>query len=350
MVNNTMFFEFFNSLFLSSIFGICIISSKKYLVNKHFEEAYQPQKIHFVDTPRIGGVCIFFGLTCLIFFKNENSYKEMLFYILVSAPCFFAGLLEDIIRNVRPIIRLLSSILSGVLFVVLMDYRISSVDIYFFDIILSYSFISMLITILAVATYSQAINIIDGLNGLALGVCLTIFTSLFILSYMYEDHLLNFYCLIFIGLILGLFIFNFPFGKIFLGDGGAYFLGVASAVTSIMLFERNSQISPLCILLLLFYPIYEITRSLLRRIIFKTGSVFKPDNLHFHSHLYKYFTKNKKKDLSHNWQSSSIILLLNCFFSTWALLYCSEKNMLIYGILLYLLVVEISINKVNYKR
>ena len=200
--------------------------------------------------------------------------------------------------------------------------------------------LSIIFTILSIAIFSQATNIIDGLNGLALGICLTIFLSFYILSELYNDSAINIFSLILMGLIFGLLVLNFPFGKIFLGDGGAYFLGILIAVISIIFSETYSQISPFYILLLLFYPIYEILRSIFRRVFLKTGDLFQPDNLHIHSQIYKFFVKNDKHSLKYNSISSAIILIINFCFMMWATFFHSEKYILIIGILLYILIVE----------
>ena len=335
-LSSVFLFSFIISLFI----GILIIFKKNFFLNKNFENQYQPQKIHFDLTPRIGGACIFFGLTLQIIFQYDSNFQSIIFCILIGGPAFFVGLAEDWTRKISPIYRLLATLLSGILFVFFMDNRITSIDLYFVDELLVISYISVIFTILAIAVLSQAANIIDGLNGLSLGISLTIFTAYAFLANEYDDELIKFSCVVFAGLISGLFILNFPFGKIFLGDGGSYFIGVVCAIISIMLSERNLNISPFCIVLLLIFPLYETFRSIFRRIIFKTGGLFQPDSLHFHSLIYKYIIKNKQPIWLHNSISSMFILFLNSLFAFWAVVFHSEKQILIIGILLFILTIE----------
>ena len=116
----------------------------------------------------------------------------------------------------------------------------------------------------------HAINIIDGLNGLASGTCIIILTSIAILSGMSGDGDIKLVALLVLAPTLGFFLLNFPRGLIFLGDGGAYFLGMTVAFVAINLPTRNPEISSFASLLIVSYPIYETMRSYVRR--FKKGA------------------------------------------------------------------------------
>ena len=187
----------------------------------------------------------------------------------------------------------------------LSGYSITSVDLKLIDEILNINQISILLTILSIAAFSNAINIIDGLNGLALGSVLFMLLTINILSIYSGDQTLIIICSVMIGLILGLFIYNFPYGKIFLGDGGAYFLGFLIAFLVIILSERNEMISPFISLLIIFYPFYETVRSFVIRISKGFRNTMQPDTGHFHSLAYKYICeKSKIKFISNNVQAS----------------------------------------------
>ena len=71
--------------------------------------------------------------------------------------------------------------------------------------------------------------------------------------------------LIGVGAVLGFFFWNFPGGLIFLGDGGAYFLGFYVAELGILLLARNPSVSPMCPLLICIYPVFETLFSMYRR-------------------------------------------------------------------------------------
>ncbi len=79
---------------------------------------------------------------------------------------------------------------------------------------------------------------------------------------------------------------NFPFGKIFLGDGGAYFSGYLIATLAVMLPVRNPEISPWISLLILGYPITETIVSIARRFLSDNGKIGSPDDGHLHHRIY----------------------------------------------------------------
>ncbi|MBK7655484.1 MAG: glycosyltransferase family 4 protein, partial [Betaproteobacteria bacterium] len=94
-------------------------------------------------------------------------------------------------------------------------------------------------TAFAIAGLSNPINIIDGFNGLASGAVLISLASLGLIAFQVNDLDLMRMCFILSGATLGFVVLNFPFGKIFLGDGGAYLLGFTLAWTSVLLLLRN---------------------------------------------------------------------------------------------------------------
>ena len=93
--------------------------------------------------------------------------------------------------------------------------------------------------------------------------------------------------LIVIGAVFGFFIWNFPAGLIFLGDGGAYVLGFLLGELSVLLLMRNPQVSPMFCLLLCAYPIFETVFSIYRKKFLRGGSAGMPDGVHLHMLVYK---------------------------------------------------------------
>ena len=122
------------------------------------------------------------------------------------------------------------------------------------------------LTIIAFIGVTNSINIIDGFHGLASGVSLISLISFIILSAIYHDILILNLSLIMFFAILGFFVWNWPKGKIFLGDGGAYFIGFMFVIISILFVNRNPQISPWFPVCVLSYPIFEVLFSIYRRI------------------------------------------------------------------------------------
>jgi hypothetical protein len=135
---------------------------------------------------------------------------------------------------------------------------------------------------------ANGMNLIDGVNGLCGAVALSILSALLFLSYKTAD--ITMLSLIFsvILLIIPFMLMNYPYGRIFLGDLGAYSLGLTVSMLTIILFGRHPEISPWGAVLILIYPATEVVFSLLRRAI-KGVSIYHADTSHLHLKLFYFF-------------------------------------------------------------
>jgi UDP-N-acetylmuramyl pentapeptide phosphotransferase/UDP-N-acetylglucosamine-1-phosphate transferase len=137
-----------------------------------------------------------------------------------------------------------------------------------------------------------------------------------------------------IGAILGFFIWNYPKGSIFLGDGGSYLIGFWIAVLSVLLVARNPSVSPWFALLVNIYPIFETLFTIYRRKIHQGRNISDPDAIHFHSLLYRRVLKiqfgNTNSEAANArtspylWVLSGLPVILGIFFwkSTPSLFIC----------------------------
>jgi len=142
-------------------------------------------------------------------------------------------------------------------------------------------------TIITVGGVTNSINIIDGFNGLAAMVSIFVFAALTYVSYMVGDTFLIYISLSSMGAILGFFIWNYPNGLIFLGDGGAYLIGFIIAEVSILLVNHHPEVSPWFPMLLVIYPVWETLFSIYRKKVLRGQSPGMPDGLHLHMMVYK---------------------------------------------------------------
>jgi UDP-N-acetylmuramyl pentapeptide phosphotransferase/UDP-N-acetylglucosamine-1-phosphate transferase len=133
-----------------------------------------------------------------------------------------------------------------------------------------------------VAGITNAFNIIDGLNGLASGVAVMFMTALGWIAYGLGDLLLAQLCIGVIASTLGFMLVNFPFGRIFLGDGGAYLIGFLFAECSVLLLVRHPEVTWFFPLALAIYPVTETLFSIYRRTK-KKSQAQEADALHLHS-------------------------------------------------------------------
>jgi len=156
--------------------------------------------------------------------------------------------------------------------------------------LLGFTAVSVAFTAFAVGGVANAINIIDGFNGLAAGTVIIILSGFAAICLSVGDVDLAYVCLILAGAVFGFLLVNWPLGKLFLGDGGAYAVGFALAWIAVLLLARHPQVSAWAPLLVCGYPILEVGFSVLRRR--RRGlSPGDPDRLHLHSIVKKRFVR-----------------------------------------------------------
>jgi UDP-N-acetylmuramyl pentapeptide phosphotransferase/UDP-N-acetylglucosamine-1-phosphate transferase len=211
--------------------------------------------------------------------------------LFCSLPAFVVGLAEDITKNVSPRRRLVAISLSAALAVWLAEAVITRTDIPGLDGVVAYGWGAALVTIFVVAGVANSINIIDGFNGLSSMCVLIMLSSLAYVGFSVGDPLIALMALAGVGAVLGFFVWNFPAGLVFLGDGGAYFLGFYLAELAILLLIRNPQVSPMFPLLLCIYPVFETLFSIYRRKVLRGRPAGMPDGVHLHSLIYRRFLR-----------------------------------------------------------
>lgn len=245
-----------------------------------------PQKAHSEPTPRIGGITILSGLLAAgaVMLMVDQIPAERAFGLLLlsSIPAFLGGLVEDITKKVGVLERLFLTILSGAVAAWLLGAILNRLDLPGVDQALTWLPLAVVLTAFAVGGLANAMNIIDGTNGLAIGFSIIVLTAMAYVANLVGDTLVFPTALAVIGALLGLLVWNWPGGKIFIGDGGAYLLGFLLAELSVLLVVRNPGVSPWFPLLLMIYPIFETLYSVYRRKIQHQLSPGQPDNQHLH--------------------------------------------------------------------
>jgi len=242
----------------------------------------KPQAFHTQIVPRAGGVGITlaFVVSALLLTK-DNRLSLFPALVLCALPVFAAGILEDAYSTLTPKKRLFFQTISAILIIILLKAIITDVGFFKLPYIIAIPF-----TMLAIVGMTNAINIIDGLNGLASGIAIIVLIAFAVVSKIHGDILLLKGIMVLLMSILGFFVVNYPKGLIFLGDGGSYFIGFMLAVFSILLVRRNPDVSPWFPLVCLSYPVFDTLFAIYRRRL-KGLPPFSPDRLHLHSLLYK---------------------------------------------------------------
>lgn len=250
------------------------------------------QKVHDIPVPRVGGVAIFVSLVFTSLYSANTGALWSGFYAGLITALFFVfigGLTEDLSKAVSPLIRI-SFMLFAILYAVYVSHSmplIRHLGHHHLNYILSIDVIAVFLTCFAVIGISNAYNIIDGFNGLSTTAGIINILGLAYLAAMVGDSTLLFVSLSLIAAILGFLVFNYPQGKIFLGDGGSYSLGFMISLISLNLTETyHHQISPYAILLLAVYPFTETVFSIFRRKFVNKTRAMEPDNLHLHQLIF----------------------------------------------------------------
>lgn len=244
------------------------------------------QKFHKTPTPRIGGLALFAGYGAAAV-ASLPPLRSLLLAIAASALfASLAGMIEDCFKNVHSAIRFVATILSGVAFCVLTGYTVTRLEIPFIDPLLAIPLLATAFTSFALAGGTNAMNIIDGFHGLATGTAILSLAAFAMVSLTAGDHGMTLLCLVVIGVALGFLLINFPFGHVFLGDGGAYFLGFVLSSVAVMVPARNAAVSPWVSMAILAYPVLEVVFSVVRKIRRGTKP-YEPDGLHLHMLVYR---------------------------------------------------------------
>lgn len=250
-----------------------------------------PQKFHSHDAPRIGGLAMAFAFALMWPFLPDEIQPIWAVIGLAGIPALAAGLAEDLTRRVSVYKRLLATMAAGGAFAVASGYMITSVDLPGVDWLLAFVPVAILFTAFSVGGVANAINIIDGFNGLAAGALLIMFGAFAYVARAVGDPLVLSLATLYAAIVLGFFVWNFPGGRIFLGDGGAYFCGYLLATLGVLLAARNEDVSAWTALLICAYPVIETLASMRRKSRREGHSAGKPDRVHFHMLAYRRYAR-----------------------------------------------------------
>lgn len=299
------------------------------------------QKMHDKPVPRIGGAAIFTSLVFISVYGATIAAKWSQFYsgLLISVFfVFLGGFTEDVSKRVTPLVRLIF-IISAVIFAVFVVHSMSlirNLNHQTLNQLLTFDAISFIITCFAVVGISNAYNMVDGYNGLSSMAAILNVAGLYYLSYMLNDTNSQFCCQILIAAILGFFVFNYPRGKIFLGDGGSYIIGFLISLISINIVESHrGAISPFAVLLLVAYPFTEAVFSIVRRKFIHKTSAMAPDNMHLHQLVFSRCLHEKLSLLQRNARVMPIMMIMMLPQLFCVMYYYDNNTIMLIGLLIY---------------
>ena len=224
----------------------------------------------------------------------DSPVRSLLLVLGVSSLIgFVAGLAEDLSKKVPPALRLLATMLSALIFCILTGDSVTRVDIPLIDDFMSLPLISIAFTVFVMAGLANAVNIIDGFNGLATGSVIIMLCALGIVAFLAEDHDLALVSIMVAAVLSGFLLVNFPFGYVFLGDGGAYLSGLILGGLAVMLAARNPGVPAWTVAVILAYPIIETLFSIARKVVRSGHAPTRPDEAHLHMLVYRGFNERE---------------------------------------------------------
>ncbi len=249
------------------------------------------RKVHKVPIPRLGGVAIYLGfmlaiLFALLFSVNFKIHIKTLplFGLIISSTIiFFIGVVDDV-RGLSSTIKFIFQFIASAI-AIYFGVEINFISNPFNGVLRLAAYFSIPLTLLWLTGVTNAINLIDGLDGLAAGVTAISAGTLFFVALSMHEIGAAIVLLALAGTCLGFLRYNFFPAKIFLGDSGSYLLGFILAVASIMgVFKTTLVVALIIPVMILGVPIFDTIFAIGRRISHGTNP-FQADNKHIHHML-----------------------------------------------------------------
>ena len=328
LVNGHNIFVILIVTFLASVILVPIM--KKLAIYIGAIDIPNERKVHKIPMPRLGGLAIY-GAFLLGYILYGEITTQMLSILIGSFIILLVGVFDDI-KPIKARYKFLVQIISALIVVIYGQVYFTEISILGFTISFNI-IISYILSTFFIVAISNAINLIDGLDGLAGGISSIYFLTIFIIAIILNrmtglDFTLT---LIMFGSTLGFLIYNFPPAKIFMGDSGSLFLGFMISVIALVSYKVATLTSLIIPIVILAIPIFDTVLAMFRRIL-KGENIGVPDKEHFHHQLLKLKFTNRLSIL--------IIYAINIVFSIVSVLYVIGETieaMIIYLLLMLLL-------------
>lgn len=274
---------YLTALLISMFVTIALMPILKGLaVQMNFVDMPDARKVHKQPIPKIGGVAMAFGVVIPVMLWLD-FYPFVTALMTGSAIIVFFGFIDDV-KNLSYKGKLLGQIAAGLCIIMLGGVRIQTMGSFMpFETVLP-DFVAVPLTLLTIVGVTNAINLSDGLDGLAGGISILIFICIGYLAYRSDDMILTFLSVAVIGSIFGFLRFNTHPATVFMGDTGSQLLGYLAIVFSIKVTQAPSPYSPALPLIMLGFPILDTLVVMIERIS-KGRSPFVADKNHFHHKL-----------------------------------------------------------------
>lgn len=258
---------------------------------------------HKTVTPRGAGLVFGFIFLMGIIFFDLDTFSENKYTFLAILIIYICGVVDDrftISAKQKLVFIVISSII-----VYFNGFEITNIGT-FFNISVNLGYFALPFTIFAIVAFTNAVNLSDGLDGLAGSISTIILSAIFVIGVIYQDNTLMVWSAILVSIILAFLILNWHPAKVFMGDSGSLLLGFIIAILSI---KSLTYINPVSVLFLAAVPILD-TLVVFRRRIQRGRSPFEADKNHLHHIL-----NNIKQDKAFTVKMLiSMQLVFSCMF------------------------------------
>ena len=309
MVNGHNIIEIVVVTFLTSLLLVPV--SKKLANHVGAMDIPNERKIHKVPIPRLGGLAVF-GSFLLGYILYGEVTTQMLSILIGSFLIVLVGIFDDI-KPIRALYKFIVQVIAALIVVIYGHVYFTEITFLGLKIELNL-FMSYFLSTFFILAISNAINFIDGMDGLSSGVSSIYFLTIAIIALILNrlgglDIVLS---LIMLGATLGFLVYNFPPAKIFIGDSGSVFLGFIIAIIALLGYKVATITSLVIPITILAIPVFDTVFAILRRLI-KHKSIAEADKEHFHHQLLKLKFSPRVSIL--------IIYLVTIIFSVISILY-----------------------------
>lgn len=315
-----------SSIFLTSLAGIVILM--KFAKNVGLMDIPNERSAHKKPIPRGAGIAFILAVFVMLLLFHFEDLKTYYYIYAAIAIVFVAGVWDDL-KDISPKIKFIFIFFSSIV-LYLNDVAVFSLGTYFgYEMILPV-WLVFPFTFFAIAGYTNALNLMDGLDGLAASISIVIFVTFLAIGLEHKDELIITLSSSFIVTLLAFLLFNWNPAKVFMGDSGSLSLGMVIAILGII---STQYIAPTSVLFIVALPILDTFIVMIRRIRRHT-SPFHADKNHMHHFLF-----NVKGDIRY---TVMILAMMQMIFSIIGYQVSQANNLL--SLVLFILLFSIYLN------
>ena len=279
---------YFPTLFLSLFITVTLIPILRTMAMKaHVVDIPNERKVHSKPMPKVGGIAFALGaLIPVLFLRNFMPLDKFIWAVMIGASIIVIfGFLDDI-KNLGYRIKFFGQVTASLVVMFYGEVSVNSLGSLLPEGMMLPPVVAIPLTLVTIVGVTNAINLADGLDGLAGGISLLSFACLGYLAYRVDCSSIAFLSVAMVGGLFGFLRFNtFP-ASIFMGDAGSQLIGFLAVVLSLKLTQGNTPLSPMLPLLLLGFPVLDTLTVMVERKI-NGRSMFVADKNHFHHKLMK---------------------------------------------------------------